>query len=174
MKSSYRRFLNIIAAVDRTSPGKALDELETQLLEYALCALNRGEAILVGDLLKLTDVSQSKDAKNQVVTKKAKKQDEKEEKQEAQTQNASKQNVENDTKSDKKTTETQNNNTSLKASGFDDVSKNITTKEDDGSSKKEQSQAFVKTDDVQEIKYKAAPWSCFFVVRFLAMKRFLS
>ena len=53
MKSSYRRFLNIIAAVDRTSPGKALDELETQLLEYALCALDRGEAILVGDLLKL-------------------------------------------------------------------------------------------------------------------------
>lgn len=53
MKSSYIRFLNIIAAIDRANPGKTLDDLETQLLEYTLCALDRGEKLLVGDLLKL-------------------------------------------------------------------------------------------------------------------------
>ncbi len=54
MKNSYIRFLNIIATLERSNPGKALDEIEIQLLEFTLRSLDRGEKLLVGDLLKLS------------------------------------------------------------------------------------------------------------------------
>lgn len=136
---------------------KSDQETQTVLNTKDESTFVKQEKATLGDLLKLTDVSQNKDVKNQVVAKKAKKQDEKEEKQEAQSQNTTKQSVETETKSDKKTLETQKSETaSFKPFVFDDSSKKSTIKEDESGSKKEQSQTFVKTDDVQEIKYKAA------------------
>jgi DNA-binding MarR family transcriptional regulator len=54
VKNSYIRFLNIIAAPDSSNPRGALDEKEIQLLEFTLRSFERGESLLVGDLLKLS------------------------------------------------------------------------------------------------------------------------
>lgn len=52
MKSFYIRFLNTLEALERANPGKALDATEIQLLEYVLKASDKGQELLVGDLIQ--------------------------------------------------------------------------------------------------------------------------
>ena len=53
MPNAYIRFLNLIDALDRMNPGRALDYLEIQLLEYIMQQDSRKIPLLVGDLISL-------------------------------------------------------------------------------------------------------------------------
>ncbi|QWE26714.1 hypothetical protein [Polynucleobacter sp. AP-Ainpum-60-G11] len=54
MNNLYIRFLNTIDALGRANPGRALDLTEIQLLEYVLLAADKGQTLLVGDLIHLS------------------------------------------------------------------------------------------------------------------------
>ena len=54
MSNSYIRFLNTIDALGRANPARALDSTEIQLLEYVLLAADKGQILLVGDLIQLS------------------------------------------------------------------------------------------------------------------------
>lgn len=53
MSNAYIRFLNLIDALDRINPGRYLDSLEIQLLEYIMQHHVQNKAIWVGDLISL-------------------------------------------------------------------------------------------------------------------------
>ena len=55
MSNLYIRFLNTIDALGRSNPGRALDSTEIQLLEYILLATDKGQTLLVGDLIHLSE-----------------------------------------------------------------------------------------------------------------------
>ena len=54
--SSYLRFLNLIDALDRINPGKKLDAIEKSLLDRIVTAAHAKQAILVGDLISLSEL----------------------------------------------------------------------------------------------------------------------
>lgn len=54
MSNLYIRFLNTIDALGRANPGRALDSIEIQLLEHILLSADKGQALLVGDLIHLS------------------------------------------------------------------------------------------------------------------------
>lgn len=54
MPNAYIRFLNLIDALDRMNPGRALDYLEIQLLEYIMQQDSRKIPLLVGELIGLS------------------------------------------------------------------------------------------------------------------------
>lgn len=54
MSSAYIRFLNLIDALDRMNPGRALDCLEIELLEYIMAQNSKNNSLLVGDLIGLS------------------------------------------------------------------------------------------------------------------------
>lgn len=56
MSSSYIRFLNLIDTLDRMNPGRALDEVERELLENILRSADEGQKLLVGDLIQLNQL----------------------------------------------------------------------------------------------------------------------
>jgi len=53
---SYLRFLNLIDALDRMSPGKKLDGIEENLLDKIVSCAHTKESILVGDLIALSEL----------------------------------------------------------------------------------------------------------------------
>ena len=54
--SSYLRFLNLIDVLDRINPGKKLDAIEESLLDkIVLCSFSK-QAILVGDLISMSEL----------------------------------------------------------------------------------------------------------------------
>jgi DNA-binding MarR family transcriptional regulator len=55
-KTSYLRFLNLIDAIDRINPGKKLDCTEEDLLDKIVLASYAKKAILVGDLISLSEL----------------------------------------------------------------------------------------------------------------------
>ena len=55
MNNLYIRFLNTIDALGRANPGRSLDSTEIQLLEYILLATDKGQTLLVGDLIHLSE-----------------------------------------------------------------------------------------------------------------------
>ena len=54
--SPYIKFLNLIDALDRINPGKKLDGIEESLLDKIVTCAHAKQAILVGDLISLTDL----------------------------------------------------------------------------------------------------------------------
>ena len=54
MSNAYIRFLNIVDTLDRMNPGRALDSLEIQLLEYIMRQNSQNIPLLVGDLIGLS------------------------------------------------------------------------------------------------------------------------
>jgi DNA-binding MarR family transcriptional regulator len=57
LKSSpYIKFLNLIDALDRINPGKKLDCVEESLLDKIVACAHAKQAILVGDLISITDL----------------------------------------------------------------------------------------------------------------------
>lgn len=54
--SSYIKFLNLIDAIDRINPGKKLDCIEESLLDKIVSCAHAKQAILVGDLISMTDL----------------------------------------------------------------------------------------------------------------------
>jgi hypothetical protein len=54
--SSYLRFLNLIDALDRINPGKKLDAIEKSLLDRIVSATYAKQALLVGDLISLSEL----------------------------------------------------------------------------------------------------------------------
>jgi inorganic pyrophosphatase len=54
--SAYLRFLNLIDALDRINPGKKLDAIEKSLLDRIVSAAHAKQAILVGDLISLSEL----------------------------------------------------------------------------------------------------------------------
>lgn len=54
--SSYIKFLNLIDAIDRINPGKKLDYIEESLLDKIVACAHAKQAILVGDLISITDL----------------------------------------------------------------------------------------------------------------------
>lgn len=56
MKNLYICFLNTLDTLARSNPGRALDSTEIQLLEYILLATDKGQALLVGDLIHLNQL----------------------------------------------------------------------------------------------------------------------
>lgn len=54
--SSYIKFLNLIDAIDRINPGKKLDCIEESLLDKIVSCAHAKQAILVGDLIAMTDL----------------------------------------------------------------------------------------------------------------------
>jgi DNA-binding MarR family transcriptional regulator len=54
--SSYVRFLNLIDALDRMNPGKKLDSTEESLLDSVVLSFYAKKAILVGDLISISDL----------------------------------------------------------------------------------------------------------------------
>lgn len=56
MENLYIRFLNTIDALGRANPGRKLDSTEIQLLEYILLAADKGQTLLVGDLIHLSEL----------------------------------------------------------------------------------------------------------------------
>lgn len=54
--SCYIRFLNLIDALDRMSPGKKLDSIEESLLDKIVLCANAEQSILVGDLISLSEL----------------------------------------------------------------------------------------------------------------------
>jgi hypothetical protein len=54
--SAYLRFLNLIDTLDRINPGKKLDAIEKSLLDRIVTAAHTKRAILVGDLISLSDL----------------------------------------------------------------------------------------------------------------------
>ncbi|SNX28942.1 hypothetical protein SAMN06295945_1302 [Polynucleobacter meluiroseus] len=51
--SSYIRFLNLLAALDRVNPDNKLDSIEESLLDKIVLSANAKESVLVGDLISL-------------------------------------------------------------------------------------------------------------------------
>jgi DNA-binding MarR family transcriptional regulator len=56
MSNLYIRFLNTLDALGRANPSRALDSTEIQLLEHILLAADKGQTILVGDLIHLSQL----------------------------------------------------------------------------------------------------------------------
>jgi DNA-binding MarR family transcriptional regulator len=54
--SCYIRFLNLIDALDRMNPGKKLDSTEESLLDKIVLSFHAKQAILVGDLISISDL----------------------------------------------------------------------------------------------------------------------
>jgi hypothetical protein len=54
--SPYIKFLNLIDALDRINPGKKLDCIEESLLDKIISCAHAKQAILVGDLISLSDL----------------------------------------------------------------------------------------------------------------------
>jgi hypothetical protein len=54
--SSYIRFLNLIDALDRMNPGKKLDSTEESLLDRIVLSFHAKQAILVGDLISISEL----------------------------------------------------------------------------------------------------------------------
>ena len=54
--SCYIRFLNLIDALDRMNPGKELDSTEESLLDKIVLSFHAKQAILVGDLISISDL----------------------------------------------------------------------------------------------------------------------
>ncbi|OZA00169.1 MAG: hypothetical protein B7Y05_25605 [Polynucleobacter sp. 24-46-87] len=54
MPNAYIRFLNLIDALDRINPGRSLDYIEIQLLEYIMQQDARKIPLLVGELIGLS------------------------------------------------------------------------------------------------------------------------
>jgi hypothetical protein len=54
--SPYLKFLNLVDALDRINPGKKLDYIEESLLDKIVSSAQAKQAILVGDLISLTDL----------------------------------------------------------------------------------------------------------------------
>ncbi len=54
--SSYLKFLNLVDALDRINPGKKLDCIEESLLDTIVSSAQAKQAILVGDLISLTEL----------------------------------------------------------------------------------------------------------------------
>ncbi|MBU3625221.1 hypothetical protein ICN48_03045 [Polynucleobacter sp. JS-Safj-400b-B2] len=54
--SSYIKFLNLIDALDRINPGKKLDCIEESLLNKIVSCAHAKQAILVGDLISISDL----------------------------------------------------------------------------------------------------------------------
>ena len=53
---SYIRFLNLIDALDRMSPGKKLDYIEESLLDRIVASAHSEKSVLVGDLISLAEL----------------------------------------------------------------------------------------------------------------------
>ena len=56
MNNLYIRFLNTVDALGRANPCRSLDGVETQLLEYILLATDKNQTLLVGDLIRLSEL----------------------------------------------------------------------------------------------------------------------
>lgn len=56
MSNLYIRFLNIVDASKRANPGRALDSIQILLLEHVLLTVDKGQALLVGDLISLSQL----------------------------------------------------------------------------------------------------------------------
>ena len=56
MNNLYIRFLNTLDALDRANPGRTLDSTEIELLERILLATDKGQTLLVGDLIHLSEL----------------------------------------------------------------------------------------------------------------------
>lgn len=54
--SCYIRFLNLIDALDRMNPGKKLDSVEESLLDKIILSFHAEQAILVGDLIAMSEL----------------------------------------------------------------------------------------------------------------------
>ena len=54
--SCYIRFLNLINALDRMNPGKKLDSTEESLLDRIVLSFHAKQAILVGDLMSISEL----------------------------------------------------------------------------------------------------------------------
>jgi hypothetical protein len=54
--SPYIKFLNLIDALDRINPGKKLDGIEESLLDRIVSFAHAKQAILVGDLISISDL----------------------------------------------------------------------------------------------------------------------
>ena len=54
--SCYIRFLNLIDALDRMNPGKKLDSTEESLLDRIVLSFHAKQAILVGDLISISEL----------------------------------------------------------------------------------------------------------------------
>ena len=54
--TSYIRFLNLIDALDRMNPGKKLDSTEESLLDRIVLSFHAKQAILVGDLISISEL----------------------------------------------------------------------------------------------------------------------
>jgi len=54
--TSYIRFLNLIDALDRMNPGKKLDSTEESLLDRIVLSFHAKQAILVGDLISISQL----------------------------------------------------------------------------------------------------------------------
>jgi len=54
--SCYIRFLNLINALDRMNPGKKLDSTEESLLDRIVLSFHTKQAILVGDLISISEL----------------------------------------------------------------------------------------------------------------------
>ena len=54
--SAYLRFLNLIDTLDRINPGKKLDAIEKSLLDRIVHAAHAKQAVLVGDLISLSEL----------------------------------------------------------------------------------------------------------------------
>ena len=52
----YIRFLNLINALDRMNPGKKLDSTEESLLDRIVLSFHAKQAILVGDLISISEL----------------------------------------------------------------------------------------------------------------------
>jgi DNA-binding MarR family transcriptional regulator len=53
VSNAYIRFLNLIDALDHMNPGRSLDSLEIQLLEFIVQQQAQNQAVLVGDIISL-------------------------------------------------------------------------------------------------------------------------
>jgi DNA-binding MarR family transcriptional regulator len=53
MSDAYIRFLNLLDALDRINPGRSLDSIEIQLLEFIIQQQAQNKAVLVGDIISL-------------------------------------------------------------------------------------------------------------------------
>ena len=52
----YIRFLNLLDVLDRINPGKKLDSIEESLLDKIILNFHANQAILVGDLISLSEL----------------------------------------------------------------------------------------------------------------------
>jgi DNA-binding MarR family transcriptional regulator len=54
MSNSYIHFLSIVEGLGRSNPAASLDDIERQLLVFILLTHNKGQLMLVGDLIQLS------------------------------------------------------------------------------------------------------------------------